>query len=214
MILTPLLSGLRLRALRPVSDQIARIREALAGDGGASSDFDLNPEVALPEGRVLRPAGVLAPIVQQNDGLALLLTKRSSALKHHPGQIAFPGGKQDEGDADVIAAALREAEEEIGLPRGHVDVLGTLPAHETVTSFQVTPVIGFVDDLFEIRPEAGEVDEVFAVPLTHVLDPSNYVVQSRRWRGQHRHYYTVPYGPYYIWGATARMLRAWADRMT
>ena len=214
MILTPLLSGLRLRALRPVSDQIARIREALARDGGASSDFDLNPEVTLPEGRVLRPAGVLAPIVRRQGGLALLLTKRSSALKHHPGQIAFPGGKQEEGDTDVIAAALREAQEEIGLPRGQVDVLGTLPAHETVTSFQVTPVIGFVAEPFEIRPEAGEVDEVFAVPLTHVLDPANYAVQSRRWRGQHRHYYTVPYGPYYIWGATARMLRAWADRMT
>jgi len=157
---------------------------------------------------------VLAPIVMRDGRLELLLTKRSSALKHHPGQIAFPGGKQDEGDADVIAAALREADEEIGLPRGSVEVLGTLPMHETVTGFNVTPVIGFVRDDFVIKPEPGEVEEVFAVPLDHVLNPENYLIQSRRWRGTRRHYFVVPYGPYYIWGATARMLRAWADRMT
>ncbi|MGJ8546112.1 MAG: CoA pyrophosphatase [Sulfitobacter sp.] len=190
------------------------IRAALAKTGAATSDFDLNPGVVLPAGRKLRPAGVLAPIVQKNGRLELLLTKRSSALKHHPGQIAFPGGKQDETDADVVAAALREAREEIGLPTGIVDVLGTMPAHETVTGFLVTPVIAFVRDDFEIIPEPGEVAEVFSVPLDHVLTPSNYQVQGRRWRGQTRNYFVVPYGPYYIWGATARMLRAWSDRMT
>lgn len=192
-------------------DRLDHFRHALARTGVGSSDFDLNPDTLLPEGRVLRPAGVLAPIVEGPEGLALLLTKRSAALKHHPGQIAFPGGKQDPGDVDVIAAALREAHEEIGLAPANVEVLGTLPPHETVTSFLVTPVIGFVTRPFEIRPEPGEVDEVFAVPLDHVLDPSNYLVQSRRWRGQMRHYFVVPFGPYYIWGATARMLRAWAE---
>ena len=128
-------------------------------------------------------------------------------------QIAFPGGKRDEGDADSIAAALREAHEEIGLPSEIVEVLGTLPVHDTVTSFAVTPVIGLVRDTFRIRPEPGEVEEVFSVPLSHVLDPANYLIQSRRWRGTLRHYYAVPYGPYYIWGATARMLREWTDRM-
>ncbi|MCX7565915.1 CoA pyrophosphatase [Sulfitobacter sp. F26169L] len=186
-------------------------RGALAQTGVGSSDFDLNTDTILPAGRVLRPAGVLAPIVEDARGLSLLLTVRSAALKHHPGQIAFPGGKQDEGDVDVIAAALREAHEEIGLPPESVEVLGTLPAHETVTSFSVTPVIGFVKTDFEIRPEPGEVDEVFAVPLDHVLNPDNYLMQSRRWRGQMRHFYVVPYGPYYIWGATARMLRAWTE---
>lgn len=195
-------------------ESIDQIRAALGREGRETSDFDLNPDVQLPEGRKLRPAGVLAPIVARDSGFHLLLTKRSSALKHHPGQIAFPGGKQDEGDADVIAAALREAHEEIGLPYDVVDVLGTLPAHETVTGFAVTPVFAFVRDEFEVIPEPGEVDEVFSVPLSHVADPANYLIESRRWRGTRRHYFTVPYGPYYIWGATARMLRAWSDRMT
>lgn len=194
-------------------DQIDRIRAALLHPGAATSDFDLNPDVVLPKGLVSRPAGVLAPIQVVDGRLELLLTKRSSALKHHPGQISFPGGKQDPGDADSIAAALREAHEEIGLPPENVEVLGTLPLHDTVTSFAVTPVIGLIRDRFDIRPEPGEVAEVFSVPLSHVLDPANYLVQSRRWRGSLRHYFTVPYGPYYIWGATARMLREWTERM-
>jgi 8-oxo-dGTP pyrophosphatase MutT (NUDIX family) len=192
-------------------DRLDHFRTKLAQKAGRSSDFDLNPDTMLPAGRVLRPAGVLAPIIESPQGLSLLLTKRSAALKHHPGQISFPGGKQDEGDVDVTAAALREAYEEIGLPPACVEVLGTLPPHETVTSFQVTAVIGFVKSPFDILAEPGEVDEVFAVPLEHVLDPANYLIQSRLWRGQMRNYFVVPFGPYYIWGATARMLRAWAE---
>ena len=197
-----------------MNDLIADIRCALGAEGKPSSDFDLNSNVELPVGRTLRPAGVLAPIIMRDGVAELILTKRSSALKHHPGQIAFPGGKQDEGDADVVAAALREAREEIGLPTEIVDVLGTLPIHETVTGFSVTPVIALVQEEFTVKPEPGEVEEVFRVPLAHVLNADNFSVQSRRWRGHRRHYFTVPYGPYYIWGATARMLRAWTDRMT
>jgi len=193
------------------TDRIEDIVRALAGCGASSSDFDLNPEVVLPPDRKLRNAGVLCAIEMDLRGPRIILTKRSARLKHHPGQIAFPGGKQEEADADPVAAALREAEEEIGLPRGQVEVLGTLSAHETVTGFMVTPVIGIVRETFVDRPEAGEVDEVFRVPLSHVTDPARFRVEGRRWRGSIRHYYTVPYGPYYIWGATARILRTLAE---
>jgi 8-oxo-dGTP pyrophosphatase MutT (NUDIX family) len=194
-------------------DLRARLNRALAMDGRPSSDFDLNKHVILPEGRILRAAGVLVPVIKRAHEAHVVLTKRSSALKHHPGQIAFPGGKVDPDDPDVVAAALREAREEIGLPEAQAEVLGALPSHETVTGFTVTPVLALVDPGFQPVPEFGEVEEVFEVPLAHVMDISLYSIQSRRWRGQVRSYFTVPWGPYYIWGATARMLRALADRM-
>ena len=184
-----------------------RLRQAV-GPGGGSSDFDLNPEVPAPDVR-LRPAGVLIAVLP---GGRVLLTKRSSHLKHHPGQIAFPGGKVDPGDVDEIGAALREAHEEVALPPDSVEVLGTLPPHRTVTGFMVTPVLALARP-FQPVAEPGEVDEVFDVPLSHLLDPDNYQVQSRIWRGTVRRYYAVPWGPYYIWGATARMLRVLAERM-
>ena len=196
-----------------IAEQIAALHEALSKDSAPSSDFDLNPGFQLPETRKLRPAGVLCAFQEGRDGLDLILTKRSSRLKHHPGQIAFPGGKQDDGDRDVIDAALREAHEEVGLPHHAVEVLGSLPTHETVTGFIVTPVVGLIRERFDPVPQVGEVDEVFHVPFAHVTDPACYMVQSRRWRGQRRHYYTVPLGPYYIWGATARMLRVLAARI-
>ncbi|WP_142637601.1 CoA pyrophosphatase [Ruegeria faecimaris] len=195
-------------------DPTELLRAALSHPGNGSSDFDLNPDAVLPAGRKLRPAGVLVPILVTNEAPRLLLTKRSSALKHHPGQIAFPGGKQDETDPDVTATALREAQEEIGLSSDMPEILGHLPTHETVTSFVVTPVVAILRDGFDPIPEPGEVDEVFSVPLAHVLNPANYIVESRRWRGQRRYYFTVPYGPYYIWGATARMLRGLAARVS
>ena len=192
-------------------DGFDRLRR-LAGRGRPSSDFDLNPDLR-PQGRALRAAAVLVGFEETPRGLRLYLTKRASGLKHHPGQIAFPGGKVDAGDADAPDAALREAEEEIGLPRACVEVLGTLAPHETVTGFNVTPVLGRIARPFTPVPEAGEVEEVFTVPLDHIADPANFIVESRFFRGVRRQFYTVPYGPYYIWGATARILRALAEEL-
>ena len=186
------------------------LRAACAAEGTGSSDYYLSPEVAAPKGRTLRAAAVLIAVQDSAHGLELVLTKRSSKLKHHPGQIAFPGGKVD-GDEDDITAALREAREEIGL--AGADVLGTLPPHETVTGFNVTPVLAHIAAPFAPVPEPGEVEEVFNVPMRHVMTPANYIIERRMWRGNWRQFYTVPYGPYYIWGATARMLRGLADRL-
>ena len=173
-----------------------------------SSDYDLNKDVVLPEGRKLRPAAVLIAVL---DG-QVILTKRASTLKHHPGQIAFPGGKLEPGET-VAQAALREAQEEIGLDPANVTVLAELPPHETVTGYTVTPILARVEQDFAPIVEEGEVAECFRVPLTFLLDPANFAVEGRRWRGTRRHYYAVPYGPYYIWGATARMLKSLADRI-
>lgn len=194
------------------SDVFAALARACGPKGDSSSDFDLNPEVR-PQNRTFRAAGVLVAFMETERGVDLILTQRSSALKHHPGQIAFPGGKVDPVDANETAAALREAEEEVGLSRENVEVLGILPFHETITSFQVTPVVARVKAPFRFTPEPGEVAEVFTVPFDHIADPDRYIIEGRHFRGQFRRYFTVPWGPYYIWGATARMLRVLADRL-
>lgn len=195
----------------PVPDLRQKLKDALSRSGGASSDFDLNKDIKAPDATLI-PAAVLLGIRSETE--TVILTKRSARLKHHPGQIAFPGGRQDPTDITLVDAALREAHEEIGLPPAIVDVLGALPPHQTVTGFQVTPVVALITGNYVPRPEAGEVSEIFEVPLSHLVTPEMYRVEGRRWQGRRRLFYTVPYGPYYIWGATARILRAFAERMT
>jgi 8-oxo-dGTP pyrophosphatase MutT (NUDIX family) len=199
------------RAIERRAIDLDTILAALASRPAApSSDYDLNPGVVLPPGRRLRPAAVLIAVL---DG-GVILTKRASHLTHHPGQIALPGGKIDAGDAGPEAAALREAQEEVGLDPANVEAICVLPTHETVTGYTVTPVLARVRAAFDPVPEPGEVAEVFRVPLSFLMEPANYRVESRRWRGMQRRYFVVPHGPRYIWGATARILKSLADRVS
>ncbi|AUH32620.1 NUDIX hydrolase [Paracoccus tegillarcae] len=186
------------------------LRRALRQPAGPTSDFDLNPDVAPPAGQ-LRQAGVLIAF-HEDDG-RLVLTKRAATMRHHPGQIALPGGKVDPADADAIAAALREAHEEVALPPDQAEVMGTLPAHRTVTSFAIRPVVAVIRGSFTPRPEPGEVAEAFCLPFAHIANPALYRVEGRFWRGTWRSYHAAPYGPYYLWGATARILWSLANRL-
>jgi 8-oxo-dGTP pyrophosphatase MutT (NUDIX family) len=186
-----------------------------AAEMSRSSDYDLNPELRtqLEPGRQLFPAAVLVPLVERGSGVNVILTRRAEALRRHGGQVAFPGGRVDPGDSSLAAAALREAHEEIGLDPEAVDLIGTLDVHETVTRYSVTPFVGRLMRPFEPVRDPAEVAEVFEVPLGFLLDPANLQVHRRRWQGGWRRYYVIPYGPHYIWGATARMLKSLADRL-
>lgn len=172
----------------------------------AYSDYDLSG--AGPDAPLLKQAAVLVPLILRDHGLNVVLTRRSSELPTHAGQIAFPGGRCETSDIDVGATALREAHEEIGLDPAHVTLIGVSDAYETVTQFAVTPVIGLVDPAAILTPDPREVAEIFEVPLTFLMDPANHLLQSRDYNGVARRFYAMPYGDYYVWGATAGMLRA------
>ena len=152
------------------------------------------------------PAAVLVPLVNRTSGLTVLFTERSRDLPDHAGQISFPGGRVEPDDADAGAAALREAEEEVGLPRTRVTLLGRLADYETVTGYRVTPVVGWVEPPFEVKADPLEVAAVFEVPLAFLLEPANQQRHFRMVGDTRRDYYAIPYGDHYIWGATAAML--------
>jgi len=149
---------------------------------------------------------VLVPIVNRPAGLQILLTERSLDLPDHPGQISFPGGRVEPQDPDDAAAALREAQEEIGLDPARVEILGELTTYETVTGYRVAPVVGWVEPPFELRLDAKEVASAFEVPLAFLLDPANHLRHFRMLGELRRDYWAMPYGERYIWGATAAML--------
>lgn len=196
--------------LLPVRDVTAQdLRERFASDRPWEremlGDAQFGRQLANPAS-AYRRAAVLVPIVA-GDALSLLLTRRTSHLARHAGQVSFPGGRTDEGDADAVATALREAREEVGLAADRVEVIGSLPAYHTVTDYEVTPVVALVHPPFDLVPDPGEVDEAFEVPLDFILDPANHQKRGRPWEGRMRYFYAMPYGRHFIWGATAAILR-------
>ena len=178
-------------------------------------DHDLNPDTAdeMSGSGTVVAAAVLVPIVARATGLMMLLTQRTADLASHAGQVAFPGGKVDPEDAGPLAAALREAEEEIGLERRFVEPLGFLDGYQTGTGFRIAPAVALVSEGFTLRLNAGEVAGAFEVPLAFLLDPANHQTQSLEWRGKLRTFYARPYGDHYIWGATAGMIRNLYERL-
>jgi 8-oxo-dGTP pyrophosphatase MutT (NUDIX family) len=169
------------------------------------SDFSLNGVIPAPTS--FRPAAVLVPLVHRELGITVLLTQRTEDMPSHAGQIAFPGGRQQKEDIDAAATALRETEEEVGLSRSFVKVVGQVDHYVTGTGYEITPVVGIVTPGFTIHADPREVADVFEVPLAHFLDEKNHRIDSRVWQGRERRYYAMPYGERYIWGATAGMLK-------
>ena len=172
------------------------------------SDFDLNPDMVADFAVMdeARAAAVLIPIIARPE-LTVLLTQRTESLSTHAGQIAFPGGRVDEGDASVVDAALREAEEEIGLDRRFVEPLGFIDSYRTGTGYRIAPVVALVRPGFVLQLNPHEVVETFEVPLSFLMDLTNHQRHSREWRGRQRDFYAMPFGERYIWGATAGMLK-------
>ncbi len=177
-------------------------------------DHDLDPTASswLTPGETYREAAVLVPLVDRGSELHVLFTQRTDELPTHAGQISFPGGKIDDRDAGPVAAALRETHEETGIAPGFVDVVGYLDGYRTGTGYRITPVVAIVSQGFRLLPEPGEVAEIFEVPLAFLMDAGNHRTDSMVWRGKRRHYYAMPYGERYIWGATAGILRNLFER--
>ncbi len=203
-----------------ISQRLKSLDDVLATTGLAErplrSDFDLRPDgTRLPgvTARTLKPAAVLVPIVNRPTGPTVLLTQRTAHLKKHAGQISFPGGGVEAGDPHHVETALRETEEEIGLHRRHIKLLGRLSMYETSTAYGVTPVVGWVEPPFDLTIDRFEVDEVFETPLAFLLDRNNHVKEAAMRDGVKRWFYVMPYEGRRIWGATAGMLVNLADML-
>jgi 8-oxo-dGTP pyrophosphatase MutT (NUDIX family) len=185
------------------------IAQRLARPAPAPGADDLHI-VSIPPGNRVTEAAVMLPLVPRSAGMQVLLTQRTAHLSDHAGQISFPGGRVELEDGTREETALRETEEEIGLARSHVTLLGRLPEYEIPSGFRITPVVGWVEPPFELKLDAFEVAAVFEAPLEHFLDLDRYQRREYRFRGRHRHYMAIPYEGRYIWGATAAMLYSFA----
>lgn len=181
--------------------------------GWNRSDDDMNDRVRMiPGGVVPKPAAVLVPIILRAEGPTILLTQRHADLSKHAGQIAFPGGRIDQGET-VLQAALRETTEETGLAPEFVRPLGYLDGYLTITQYIVTPVVALVREGFKLQAQPDEVDDIFEVPLSFLMDVKNRQTQSREWKGMTRYFYVYPHGERNIWGATAGMIKNLYDRL-
>ncbi|QDZ03397.1 CoA pyrophosphatase [Nitratireductor mangrovi] len=177
-------------------------------------DHVLNPSLKdLILGNRLRDAAVLIPVVDRGDEATLLLTKRTDTLKNHSGQIAFPGGRIDPDDGTAEIAAIREAQEEIGLDPGFVAIAGRMPDYVTGSGYRIAPVLATVRPGFSITINPAEVDDAFEVPLRFLMDPANHRRESRVWNERERFFYTMPHGERYIWGITAGIIRTVYERL-
>lgn len=193
-----------------------RLRRAVRGLSDPPRGPGWNaPDLAdvLDDSVPLRPAAVLVPFVRRDDDLSVLFTRRAGHLRHHAGQISFPGGGIDAADADAIAAALRETEEETGIVSGDIEPFGYLDTFDTVSGYRVMPVTAFVRGAYSLRMHAGEVDEVFEVPLDFLLEAANLHREQILWQGRARTIHAFEWEGRRIWGATAAMLKNLIDRL-
>jgi 8-oxo-dGTP pyrophosphatase MutT (NUDIX family) len=207
----------------PMHEFVARARNRLALEvpqalydhtaEAVRGDLDIDPELWQKTGaQATKPAAVLVPVVAREEP-AVLLTLRTPELKSHSGQIAFPGGKIDAADPSPLAAALREADEEIGLDARFIEPLGYLDLYLSMSGFRILPVVARVDPEYELRINPAEVADAFEVPLEFLMHPDNHQLLQRDWKGMQRKYFAMPFGERYIWGVTAGILRNMYERI-
>lgn len=190
---------------------VARLRAALV-DGHAREHAIMEHDIRVEPGALLLPAAVLVPITDRPEP-GVILTRRASHLRKHAGQVAFPGGRVDDTDADVVAAALREAEEEIALPPDQVEIVGISDPYKTFTGFDIVPVLGVVPPDLPLYPHEQEVEAVFEVPLDFLLGPANRIRREMEFQGALRHYYEIMWGEFRIWGVTAAIIANISKRL-
>lgn len=190
------------------------LQQVYSPDEDDYGDHTLNPNFEdWIVSRDLHEAAVLIPVIDRAEGATVLLTQRTEKLRSHSGQVAFPGGRIDLEDGSAENAALRETEEETGVSRDFIEIVGRMPDYVTGSGYRINPVLGVVNPGFDLQPNPHEVESVFEVPLSFLMNPDNHTYSSRIWQGQERYFYTMPYGERYIWGVTAGIIRAMYERL-